>query len=83
MNAVREGFREGGFKAATARITDDYMDQLPALATTSIEEVKDRLQRYAEAGATRIIIPYVPAGDDVVEDARRFLSAWEAGAGRP
>ena len=83
VNAVREGFREGGFKAATARITDDYMDQLPALATTSIEEVKDRLQRYAEAGATRIIIPYVPAGDDVVEDARRFLSAWEAGAGRP
>lgn len=78
VNAVREGFREGGFKAAVARVSDQYMDQLPALAATSIGEVKERLQRYADAGATRIIIPYVPAGDGVVEDAKRFLSAWEA-----
>jgi probable F420-dependent oxidoreductase len=78
VEAVRAAFREGGFKQATAQITDEYMDKLPALAATSIDEVKERLQRYADAGATRIIIPYVPAGDDVVEDAKHFLTTWDA-----
>lgn len=80
--AVREGFKEGGFKQAVTAISDDYMDQLPALAATSIGEVKERLARYVEAGATRIIVPYVPAGDAVVEDAKKFIAAWEANAGR-
>ena len=75
--AVREAFSQGGFRAAVAGITDEYMDRLPAVAATSIEEVKERLQPYVDAGATRLIIPYVPAGEAVVEDAARFLTAWE------
>lgn len=76
VTAVQQAFREGGFKAAQARITDAYMDQLPAIAATSIAEVKQRLRPFAEAGVTRLILPYVPATDPVIEDARRFVEAW-------
>ena len=76
VTAVQQAFRQGGFKAAQEQITDAYMDQLPAIAATSIAEIKERLQPFAEAGVTRLIIPYVPATDPVIEDARRFVEAW-------
>jgi len=31
---------------------------------------------FVEAGATRLIIPYVPVREPVIEDARRFVEAW-------
>jgi len=74
--AIQEAFRKGGFKAAQAQITDEYMDQLPAIAGTSIGEIKDRLRPFADAGVTRLIVPYVPAIDPVLDDARRFIEAW-------
>lgn len=76
ITAIQEAFRTGGFKAAQAQITDAYMDQLPAIAGTSIAEIKERLQPFVEAGVTRLIIPYVPVTDPVIEDARRFVEAW-------
>jgi len=76
ITAIQQAFRSGGFKAAQAQITDDYMDQLPAIAGTSIPEIKKRLQPYADAGVTRLIIPYVPVTDPVLDDARRFVEAW-------
>jgi alkanesulfonate monooxygenase SsuD/methylene tetrahydromethanopterin reductase-like flavin-dependent oxidoreductase (luciferase family) len=76
ITAIQQAFRGGGFKAAQAQITDEYMDQLPAIAGTSISEIKERLQPYADAGVTRLIIPYVPVSEPVLEDARRFLEAW-------
>ena len=78
VTAIREAFQQGGFKAAMAQMTDDYMDRLPVVLGTSVEEVKEQLQPFVEAGVTRLIIPYVPTGDAVVEDAWRFLHAWEA-----
>lgn len=76
VNRVHEAFRQGGFKAAQQAITDDYMDRLPVIAATSVEEVRERLKPFEEAGATRIIVPYVPATEPVSEDAERFLRAW-------
>lgn len=76
ITAIQEAFRAGGFKAAQAQITDAYMDQLPAIAGTCIEEIKQRLLPFADAGVTRLIIPYVPVTDPVIEDARRFVEAW-------
>ena len=64
--------------SAMAQMTDDYMDRLPVVLGTSVEEVKEQLQPFVEAGVTRLIIPYVPTGDAVVEDGWRFLRAWEA-----
>ncbi|MBI2091028.1 MAG: LLM class flavin-dependent oxidoreductase [Deltaproteobacteria bacterium] len=76
VNAIQSEFQKGGFKAAMAALTDDYMDKLPVIPGTSIGEIKDRLQPFLEAGVTRMVIPYVPVTEPVVEDARKFLEAW-------
>jgi len=75
--AVQQAFKEGGFKAAQTQITDAYMDKLPVIAATSVEEIKERLAPFKEAGATRLVIPYVPVTEPVIEDARQFVQAWE------
>jgi alkanesulfonate monooxygenase SsuD/methylene tetrahydromethanopterin reductase-like flavin-dependent oxidoreductase (luciferase family) len=75
--AVQRAFKEGGFKAAQTQITDAYMDKLPVIAATSVEEIKERLVPFKEAGATRLVIPYVPVTEPVIEDARQFVEAWE------
>lgn len=76
VNAIQGAFQKGGFKAAMASLTDDYMDRLPVIPGTSIEEIKERLVPFVEAGVTRMVIPYVPTTEPVVEDAKRFLRAW-------
>jgi alkanesulfonate monooxygenase SsuD/methylene tetrahydromethanopterin reductase-like flavin-dependent oxidoreductase (luciferase family) len=69
---------EGGLRSATHAITDDYLDRLPLLAATSIEEVVDRLRPFEASGVTRIIVPYVAATDATLDEAKRFLEAWRA-----
>ena len=76
VTAVQEAFRKSGFKAAGKHITDAYMDKLPVIPGTSIQEIKERLAPFIEAGTTRLVIPYVPVTDPVIEDARRFIEAW-------
>jgi alkanesulfonate monooxygenase SsuD/methylene tetrahydromethanopterin reductase-like flavin-dependent oxidoreductase (luciferase family) len=78
VNAIHEAFQKGGFKAAMAALTDEYMDKLPVVPATSVKEIKEKVAAFAEAGATRLVIPYVPVTEPVVEDARRFLQAWGA-----
>ena len=75
---IQEAFKAGGFKAASQCMTDDYMDKLPVIPGTSIKEIRDRLQPFVDAGATRLIIPYVPVTEPVIGDARRFVEAWGA-----
>jgi len=76
VNAIQGAFQKGGFKAAMASLTDDYMDRLPVIPGSSIEEIKERLVPFVAAGVTRMVIPYVPTTEPVVEDAKRFLRAW-------
>ena len=76
VTAIEGAFKAGGFKAAQQLITDEYMDRLPVIPGTSIAEIRERLQPFVEAGATRLIVPYVPVTEPVVEDARRFVEAW-------
>jgi alkanesulfonate monooxygenase SsuD/methylene tetrahydromethanopterin reductase-like flavin-dependent oxidoreductase (luciferase family) len=79
---VREAYEKGGFRAGQAAIPDAMLDgdatrpPVPMVAASSIEEVRDRLQPYTEAGATRLVIPYVPSSDDAVSESRRFLETW-------
>jgi alkanesulfonate monooxygenase SsuD/methylene tetrahydromethanopterin reductase-like flavin-dependent oxidoreductase (luciferase family) len=77
VTAIQEAFKANGFKAAVQALTDDYMDKLPVIPATSVEEVRDRLGPIAESGVTRLSIPYVPAAEPNVEDARRFIQAWK------
>jgi len=76
VNAVQEAFRKGGFKAAQEQITDAYMDKLPVIPGTSIGEIKERLQPFVNAGVTRLVVPYVPVAEPVIEDARQFVEQW-------
>ena len=76
VNAIQGAFKAGGFKAASALITDAYMDKLPVIPATSVKEIKERLQPFVEAGVHRLIVPYVPVTEPVIEDARRFVEAW-------
>jgi alkanesulfonate monooxygenase SsuD/methylene tetrahydromethanopterin reductase-like flavin-dependent oxidoreductase (luciferase family) len=76
VKEIQEAFKAGGFKAAATKMTDAYMDKLPVIPATSVEEIKERLEPFAEAGATRLIVPYVPVSEPVIEDARRFVEAW-------
>lgn len=75
---IRAAYQSGGFKAAMAEVTDAMVEGLPTVAATSADEVRERVQPYVEAGATRIILPYVPCSEDAVEETKRFLEAWRA-----
>ena len=76
VTRIQEAFKSGGFRAAEQCMTDEYMDKLPVIPGTSIREIRERLQPFVEAGVTRLIIPYVPVLEPVIEDARRFVEAW-------
>jgi alkanesulfonate monooxygenase SsuD/methylene tetrahydromethanopterin reductase-like flavin-dependent oxidoreductase (luciferase family) len=73
---IQDAFKSGGFKAAAQHMTDEYMDKLPVIPGTSIREIRDRLEPFREAGVTRLVVPYVPVSEPVIEDARRFITAW-------
>jgi len=76
VTRIQEAFKAGGFKAAAQHMTDDYMDKLPVIPGTSIKEIKERLEPFREAGVTRLVVPYVPVSEPVIDDARRFVDAW-------
>ena len=76
VTRIQDAFKAGGFKAAAQHMTDEYMDKLPVIPGTSIQEIKDRLEPFREAGVTRLVVPYVPVSEPVIEDARRFVDTW-------
>jgi alkanesulfonate monooxygenase SsuD/methylene tetrahydromethanopterin reductase-like flavin-dependent oxidoreductase (luciferase family) len=80
VSAIHEAFQKGGFKAAMGALTDEYMDKLPVVPASDVREIKDRMKAFEEAGVTRMVIPYVPVTEPVVDDARRFFEAWGGGA---
>jgi len=76
VEAMRAAWKSGGFHAARRLITDRLFQGLPLVAATSAEQVVEQIQPYIEAGATRIILPYVAASDDVVGEMRSFIEYW-------
>jgi hypothetical protein len=75
---VRKVYEESGFRAAIQTVPDAMLDGLPTIAATNAKEARELLQPYEDAGATRIIIPYVCATDDTVTETRQFLESWGA-----
>ena len=75
---IREEYRRAGFRAAIASVPDALVEGLPTIAASSPEEARERLQPYIDAGATRLIIPYIPSTEDAVGETRRFLEEWPA-----
>ena len=76
VEAMRSAWQASGFHAARALITDRLFNGLPLIAASAVAEVREKIKPYWEAGVTRIILPYVPASKDVVEEMRSFISAW-------
>ena len=76
VEAMREAWKSGGFHAARKLITDRMFNELPMVAATSAAEVVEQIKPYAEAGATRIILPYVAASDDIVGELTSFINYW-------
>ena len=60
-------------------MADTLVDNLPTIAASSIEEARERVQPYLDAGVTRLIIPYLPATEDVVGETTAFLQGWPTG----
>jgi alkanesulfonate monooxygenase SsuD/methylene tetrahydromethanopterin reductase-like flavin-dependent oxidoreductase (luciferase family) len=79
VEAMRSAWQIGGFRAARALITDRLFEGLPLVAATSVAEIREKIKPYGEAGATRVILPYVAASENVAEELKRFISAWESG----
>ena len=76
VEAMRAAWKTGGFHAARKLVTDEMFRSLPLVAATSAPEVVRRLKPFIEAGATRIILPYVTASDDVVGEIKSFIQFW-------
>ena len=76
VEAMRAAWKSGGFHSARKLITDRLFEGLPLIAATSAEEVVEQIEPYKAAGATRIILPYVAASDDVVGEIKSFIKYW-------
>jgi alkanesulfonate monooxygenase SsuD/methylene tetrahydromethanopterin reductase-like flavin-dependent oxidoreductase (luciferase family) len=76
VQAMREAWKSGGFHAARKLISERMFAGLPLVAATSAGEVVEQIRPYVEAGATRIILPYVAASDDVVGELKNFINYW-------
>jgi len=79
VEAMRAAWKSEGFHAARRLITDGMFNSLPLVAATSAVEVVEQIKPYVEAGATRIILPYVAASDDLVNEMKGFISYWSTG----
>jgi alkanesulfonate monooxygenase SsuD/methylene tetrahydromethanopterin reductase-like flavin-dependent oxidoreductase (luciferase family) len=77
VEAMRAAWKSGGFHAARKLVTDRLFQGLPLVAATSAAEVVEQIKPYADAGATRIILPYVAASADVVAELKNFIRFWD------
>ena len=76
VEAMRAAWKSGGFHAARKLISEQMFNSLPVVAATSAPEVIEQMKPYAEAGATRIILPYVAASEDIVGEMKSFINYW-------
>jgi alkanesulfonate monooxygenase SsuD/methylene tetrahydromethanopterin reductase-like flavin-dependent oxidoreductase (luciferase family) len=82
VEAMRSAWKTEGFHAARRLITDRMFAALPLVAATSARELIEQIQPYAKAGATRIVLPYVAATDDLVNEMKSFIQYWSPAADR-
>ena len=76
VEAMRWAWKSGGFHAARKLVSDRMFASLPLVAATSAQQVVEQIKPYVEAGATRVILPYVAASDDVVGEMKSFIDYW-------
>lgn len=72
---IRGAYRSDGFRAAREQVPDEMLAGLPMFAGSSMDGLAERLKEFEEAGATRMIVAYVPSGDDLWGEIQHFLNA--------
>lgn len=77
VEAMRSAWKSGGFHAARKMITDRLFEGLPLIAATTVNQVVEQIKPYRNAGVTRIILAYVAASPEVVEEIKAFIRAWQ------
>jgi alkanesulfonate monooxygenase SsuD/methylene tetrahydromethanopterin reductase-like flavin-dependent oxidoreductase (luciferase family) len=76
VDAMRAAWKSSGFHAARKLISDRMFAALPLVAATSAPQVVEQIKPYVDAGATRVILAYVAASDDVVGEMKHFIEYW-------
>jgi 5,10-methylenetetrahydromethanopterin reductase len=76
VEAMRSAWKTGGFHSARKLVSDRMFANLPLIAATSAHEIVEQIRPYAASGATRIILPYVAATDDVIGEMKSFIEKW-------
>ena len=76
VEAMRGAWKSGGFHAARKLVSDRMFASLPLIAATSAPQVVQQIKPYVEAGATRVILAYVAASDDMVGEMQSFIDYW-------
>ncbi|HET8563608.1 MAG TPA: LLM class flavin-dependent oxidoreductase [Candidatus Binatia bacterium] len=77
VETMRSAWKSGGFHAARKTITDRLFEGLPLIAATTVSQVVEQIKPYRNAGVTRIILAYVAASPEVVEEIKAFIRAWQ------
>jgi len=80
VEAMQAAWKSDGFHTARKCVTDRLFEGLPLVAATSADEVVEQIKPYQQAGATRIILPYVAESDDVVNEVKHFITCWSSAA---
>lgn len=75
VERIRDVYEKEGFRAARGQVSDELFAGVPMFAGSSLDGLADRLATYREAGATRMIVAFVPTGDNLWDEIRYFLGA--------
>jgi alkanesulfonate monooxygenase SsuD/methylene tetrahydromethanopterin reductase-like flavin-dependent oxidoreductase (luciferase family) len=73
VRRAREAHRKGGFHAAWDQVPDYMLDGVPMFAGSTLDGLVPQLRAFEEAGATRIVVAFVPSGDDIIGEIELFM----------
>ena len=75
VQRIGEAYAKDGFRAARDQVSDELFAGVPMFAGSSLDGLAERLDAYREAGVTRMIVAFVPTGDDLWGEIRYFLES--------
>ncbi len=76
IQSINETWKAKGFKEAARQVTDEMLARVPMIPASSPAQVKEGLKPYFVAGATRVIVPFVPSTERPIEETLEFVRSW-------
>jgi hypothetical protein len=75
VDRIRDAYARDGFRAAREQVSDDLFAGVPMFAGSTLDGLPERLEAYRAAGVTRMIVAFVPTGDDLWSEITYFLES--------